>query len=108
MTYMDGRGFHQPNVAVDAAARVPAGRVRRIVQANRDDIVRAEFHVGSEVQFKRGVAVRPAAHEATVEPDGCISHRAVDVQIELTSSLARRNREMFSIPTNTPPRKFAG
>ena len=107
MGHMYWCSFHQPDISIDAAARIPPGRVGGIVQTNRDYIIRTECDVGREVQFERSVAVRPAANEVPIEPDRCMGHGAIDIQIELTASFQWRNGEVFSIPTDSPPGKLA-
>src|SRR6267143_6366677 len=103
MAHANWRSFHQPDVAIDASSRIPARRVRRIVQTDRDHIVCSRLDVRCKVQLERGIAIRPAANKTSVEPNGRIRHGAIDVEIKLFTFVLRRDREMFSIPPNTPP-----
>ena len=48
---MHRRGLHEPDIAVNAAARIPARGIRRIVQADGKDIVPAEIDVRRQVKF---------------------------------------------------------
>ena len=64
--HVDGRGFHQPDVAIDATAGIPARRRGRVVEADGKDVVRAGPQVGREIQAEGGVAVGPAADEVAV------------------------------------------
>ena len=89
---VDRRGFDQPDVAVNAAARIPARGIRRIVEADGDDVVRAEFDERRQVHAPRGVAIGPAADELAVEPDRRVGHRAVHVQIDFFALVGRRER----------------
>ena len=105
---MNGGGLHQPHVAINTASGIPARRVGRIVQTNSQHVLFSEFDIRRQVEFERCITVRPAAHELAVEPNGCIRHCAVNVQIEFLSPFVRRNVEMFSIPRDAPPWKLTG
>src|SRR2546428_2689234 len=108
MAHVHKCSFYQPNISVNTPTRIPAGRVGGIVQTNRDYIIRPECNVRSEVHFERSVAIRPAAYKFAVKPNSRVGHRSVDVQIELLAFVLWRNREVFSIPADTPPWQFAG
>src|SRR5713226_5994083 len=106
MAHVHRRSFHEPDIAINAPARIPARRVRRIIKANCESVISAVIDIGSEVQFEGSVAIGPAAYKIAVEPNSRVGHRSVNVQIELLAFVLRRNREVFSIPTDAPPRKF--
>ena len=102
-----GRRLDEPDVAVDAAARIPARRLRRVVEPDRDDVVRARPGVRRQVHAPRCVAVRPAAHVMAVDPDRGVRHGAVDVQEQLAARVGRRQREVLAVPAHAPPRQLA-
>ena len=106
--HVDRFGFDEPHIAVNAAARVPARRVRRVVEADGDDVVRAEFDVRRQIHLPRSVAVGPAADELAVEPDRCASHGAIHGQMDFFALVGSGNLQMFAIPGNAPPRQLAG
>src|SRR6188508_930679 len=108
MAHMHTGGLHEPDVAINTASGIPARRVRRVIQTNRQNVLFSVFDVRRKVEFERRVSVGPAADELPVEPNGCVRHRTVDIQIELLSLFGRRYVEMFSKPGYTPPGKLAG
>src|SRR5262249_45585112 len=73
---VDRVALHEPDVAVDAAAGVPAGGVGRVVEADGEDVLLAGLEVGSEVDAPGGVAVGPAAGVVAVAPDVGVGHGA--------------------------------
>ena len=105
---MDRRGLDEPDVPIDAAARIPARGIRRIVEADGDYVVPAKFDKRSQVNAPRSVTVRPAANGLAVEPDFCVRHRAIHIQINFFALVRRWNLQVFAIPTDAPPWKFAG
>ena len=107
---VDGRGAHQPDVAVNPAAGIPARGFRRVVQADGEDIFGAvRLQERREVEPERGVAVGPAADELAVAPDDRVSHRAVDVEVG-TAVLGGvgGEREVLAVPADALPGKLAG
>src|SRR4029079_17434152 len=48
-----------------------------------------------------------AANEFSIEPHRRISHRAVDLETELSSLLRWRNSKVLSIPADAPPWQLA-
>ena len=75
------RQRHEPAAAREAEARVPAGVAAGTVGAHRDHVP-AFDEVGREVHAPVHVAVRPAAHEAPVEPEHRVGHCAVARKME--------------------------
>ena len=104
---MHRRRLYQPYIAIDPAARIPPGRIGRIVQADGDHVLAAEFDVGRQIDSPRGVAVGPAADVLTVEPDIGVGHRSVHVQVELPTLIAGRHGEVLAIPTDAEEGQLA-
>src|SRR2546430_6801258 len=107
MADMDRCSLYQPDISVNASARIPARRVGRVVETNGKDVLFSVFEVRRQVEFERCITVGPGTNELAVEPDGGVGHCAVNVQIEFPSLFVRGHVEMFSIPGDTPPRKLA-
>ena len=101
VVHVHGARGVDPHVAVEARARVPARRAGRVVQADRQLIRLARHHVGRQVDAPGGVAVRPAAHDVTVEPDRGVRHGPVDVQEDGSAPGRRGNVEPPAIPAHT-------
>src|SRR5207244_3348615 len=72
----------------------------------REHVVSAELNIRCEVEFERGVTIRPATDKLSVEPDRGVSHSTVNVEIKLFSFVLRRDVEVFPIPAHTPPGKL--
>src|SRR5882724_5945682 len=102
MTDMHRAGFHEPDMAVDASARIPARRGVRVIEADGQDVFRAELEVGRQVHAPRSIAVRPAADVLAVEPDIRVSHGAVNIQIHAAALVGGGHIEMFAIPGDAP------
>src|SRR5258708_6135038 len=100
--------LHQPDIAVNATARIPTGRVVGISETNRHDVLRSEFNIRRQIQTERSVAKRPAANKLPIEPNRRIRHRAVDIQINTLAAIRCRDWEMLSIPRNSHPGELAG
>ena len=66
MGHVRRRRLYQPDVAIDAAARIPARRVRWIVEPDRNYIVRAVLHIRREIEFERCITIRPATDKLSV------------------------------------------
>src|ERR1043166_2142190 len=105
---VDGGGFDEPDVSIDAAARIPARGIGWIVETDGEDVFGAGLDEGSKIEAPRNIAVRPAADELAVQPDAGIGHRAIHVEIQLLSFVGGRNGEVFTVPPNAPPRKLSG
>src|SRR5699024_2990335 len=83
----DRGGPHQPHITEETPARVPAGRPRRVVQPDREDVLPAWDDMLGEVHAPAVVAVGPAAHQDAVQPHRCIGHRAVDLEVHGTTGV---------------------
>ena len=87
----DGVFLDEPDVAVNARARIPARRVRQIFRAHGDDVVPAEIQERRDVDAERGIAVFPFAGELSVHVDLRHHHHAVEVEKEFLARLVRGN-----------------
>ena len=105
---VDGSGLDQPDIAIDAAARIPAGGAFRVVKTNGDDVVRAEFERLCQIHAPGSIAVGPAARKMAVDPDGRVSHRAIHVQADAAALVRGGNLKMLAVPADAPPRQLAG
>ena len=100
---MRGGRLDEPDVAVDARARVPARvGIPRVVDAHGQHVVLARLvQVGSHVVEKRGVAVGSAAQQVAVQIDLRAVVDAFEVDEDsLTLVLPRREGKMFPVPAD--------
>ena len=102
-----GVGFREPHMAVDAAARIPAGGVGGIVHPDGDGVFLAEFQEGRDVHAEGAVPVFPFAGQVSVYIDFWAGHDAVKIQIELVALGVRRYFQRFAVPADAVPREFA-
>ena len=102
------RRLDEPDVPVDAAARVPPGGQRRIVEADGEDVVLPGLEVGRQVELEGGVAVGPAADELPVEPDHRVRHRAVDLEVDTPAVVLRGRGDVLPVPAHAPPGQPGG
>ena len=87
----------EPDVAIDAASRIPARvGLRGIVDADGDDVV-AGAEMFGDVVGESDVAVRTAAQEYTVDPDVTVHVHAIEFQPRLDPR-ARVDPERLAIP----------
>ena len=107
MADMDGRGCHQPHIAVNPPARVPARRSRRIIEPEDKHVVLPRLGIGRQVNAPGFVTVRPAADKLPVQPDGRVSHRPVHIQEDGFAGVRFRQIEILPIPPNPVIRQFA-
>ena len=71
--------FGEPDVAVNARARIPARKTWWIVQPDGEQVFAAEIHERGQIQPPRRIAVRPAADKYSIAPDRCVGHRSIHI-----------------------------
>ena len=105
----DGNPFltRQPDIAVNAAARVPAGGILLVFEGH-GQAVDALFQERCQIGPERGIAIGPLHHELPVAPDLGARHGPVDIQVERLSQFLRRDGQLLGIGGIPPPRKLAG
>ena len=100
-------GLRDPDIAVDAAAGIPAGGFLGIVDAD-DDLVLAGLQGRVQADGEGGVAVRPAAQADAVDFHGRMRHRAVDFQVDVFGrQFFFADFQRFPIGGLSPPGEFA-
>ena len=100
-------GFCEPHVAVDAAAGVPAGAFRLVVQADFYPVASSLDEV-RELHGPGGVAVGPAAGLSAVHVHSGIGKCAVNFQADVFLKVFFTYFQGFCIPSLAPPGKLAG
>lgn len=98
---MQRRRLGQPHVAIQAGARIPACRFRRVVEADRELVV-AGVQPRRQVDAEAVVAVGPAACKAAVDPDAGIGHGAVDVEEDGLTAVGGRDGKGLAVPGRAP------
>ena len=110
MLHVDVAGLSQPDVAVDAAARVPArvGLVA-VVDTHGHHVV-ALMHVGRDIVLEAGVTVGPVAHLLSVHVDGAVHVHAVKLEEKpFWCAVTLWQRERLTVPPySTRQRTTAG
>ena len=101
-----GRGGGEVDVAVDPGAGIPAGRLREVLQTDRDGGLFPCLDV--EVDAERVVAIDPLAGELAVHIDLRLRHRAVEVEEQALVAEIGGRGEGLAIPTDALPRELAG
>ena len=100
--------LRDPDVAVQAAAGIPAGGFLRIVQAD-GDFIGACPECGGQVHGEGGIAVGPTAQIRVVHADGRVRHRPVDFQADfLGFKIFCGDIQLFPIDGLSPPGQFSG
>src|SRR5574344_1440358 len=61
----------------------------------------------SQVNEKRGVAIRMSPYQRSIEKDLSIHVHALEIQLNLTTRPRRRCLELVAVPTNTGRKKTA-
>src|SRR5690606_19757145 len=107
LRHVHRRGGGQADVAIEAAAGIPARGFGRVVEPDRKLVAGAEFDVGREVHAPAVVAIGPAADEPAVEPDAGVGHRAADVEIHAPALVRCGNVEAAAVPADAPARQPA-
>ena len=100
-------GGGEPDVAVEAAAGVPAGALGLVVQGYFYDVV-ARLYVRVQLHFPGGVAVGPAAGFLAVYVNNGVGKSAVHLQAEVFLKVFGREFKEFGIGGFSPPGQFAG
>ena len=108
MAHVDGSGDHQPDVAIDARARIPARGRFLGHEAHGDYVFRAEFEIGREVELETAVAVRPAAEFMAVQPDGGVRHGAIELNGVELAFVGGGHGEVLAIPARAEDGQTAG
>ena len=98
---------NQPDIAVDATARVPARRLLRIVQADGDNVVPL-VQRRCQICFERSVSVWPAPDFRPIAIHDGTGHRPVNTERPFFSQVLCTKREMLPIPGLAPPGQFSG
>jgi len=103
-------GDDQPDVAIDAGARIPARiGLQRIVDAHGDDIrLAVGAQIGRQVVDEGDVAIGPQAQGMTVDPDFAALIDAVELDGDALSAPAAREGDRLAIPADTGDRVAAG
>ena len=65
---MNGRTSYKPDVSVNAGARIPAA-VWKFIGVFYPDGILTFFDIGSQINFKLGVAVRPCENFLSIQID---------------------------------------
>ena len=91
---------HQPGIAVDAAARIPAAGLRIVVQAHRQSVLRPELQLVSQLDAPGTVAVGPASDLFPVEIDRAVAHRTVNIEKDPLPLVRLWHGELLPIPTD--------
>ena len=105
---VDWPGFFQADMAVNAAARIPARGFGRVVEADGDDVRRAvELHEARDLDAERAVAVGPLARELAVHINFRARHRAVEIEEDPAAPVGLAERECLAIPADPGPRELA-
>ena len=107
MRDVDGIRFRDPDVAVNARARIPARRVRLVFRAHGDDVVPAEIQKRRDVDAKRVVAVFPFAGELPVHVDLRHHHHAVEIEKKAVALRGGVDLEILAVPADGRPRERA-
>ena len=102
-------GPDQVDIAIEAGARIPARRMRKVLQADFQEIV---FSVGSQIRRHIGmeciVTVRPFDDRMPVHADPCLAHRTVEQQGDgIAARVVVRHIEMRAVPALPHIRKSA-
>ena len=100
MAHVQPVGDGQPDVAVDAAAGVPAGvGLARVVDPHGHD-VDARHQVPGDVVREADVTVGPAAQVHAVDPDVAVHVDAVELEPDDPLARAGRQPEGLAVPTD--------
>src|SRR5690606_34436361 len=86
---------------------IPAGGFGRIVEPDRELVAATEGDMRREVHAPAVVAIRPAADQLAIEPDGGMGHGAVQVEMDAASLLRGRDVERAPVPADAPARQPA-
>ena len=99
-------GGGEPDIAVEAAAGVPAGALGLVVQGNLYDVVPG-LHVRVQLHFPGGVAVGPAAGFLAVDVYDSVGKSAVHLQAKVFLEVFGSEFKEFGIGGFPPPGQFA-
>ena len=99
-------GGGEPDVAVEAAAGVPAGALGLVVQGYFYDVV-ARLYVRVQLHFPGGVAVGPAAGFLAVYVNNGVGEGTVYLQAEVFLKVFSGEFEEFGVGGFPPPGQFA-
>ena len=97
---MQAAGAHEPHVAVDAAAGVPARVVARVVHAHHDVVV-ALPHEVAHVAAETAVAIDILAAVVSVDPERRLVVGALEVEHRAPLEVVGRECEGLLIPART-------
>ena len=98
----------QPDMPVDAAARIPARGIGRIVKADRDGVWLAELDQRGDLDPERGVAIPPFAGQLAVDKDLGLRHRAIEIQEQPFASRRFGQGDGLAVPADPGPWQLAG
>ena len=96
--------LHQPNRSVNTCPRIETGHKRLIFHLDQKNILPIKIIIRSQIQRKRGIAIRTASHERTIQKDLCIAHYPVKLHINPFSRLFERY-QLPTIPSYTGRRQ---
>src|SRR5690349_23708586 len=100
MCHVQGIDDLEPDMTVDAAARVPARvGLQRIVDAHGDDVDARDEMLGDVVR-EADVTVRPLAEMNTVDPDVAVHVDAVELEPGLAARRSLRQAKRLAIPAD--------
>ena len=103
MVDVDGIGYNQADVAIDALTCVPAGGgLSGRVGADGKDVgfIRAEVQVTGQFVAKADVTVGAFAEVVAVNPDVTVGHDTVEVDEDTVLGVLRGDSELLAVPTD--------
>ena len=100
MSHVHGGRLHEPDVAINAAPRIPPRGIGGIVQPDRQFVLSARDRVGGQIHAPGSITVRPAADQLAIQPYCRVRHGSIYLQENGFARVLRRNAQLLPIPTH--------
>ena len=105
---MQRLGFHQPSVAVNPRAGIPAGTPTLGIETHGNQVFAAESQMRREIHAERRIAVGPGREFVAVDPDLGVGHCAIEIEEHLFAFVLGWEREGLFIPADGFPWQLGG